>query len=309
MILASIPSPEQGVWHLGPFPVRAYALCILIGVVVAIWLGNRRWIQRGGQPGMIGDIAVWAVPFGLVGARLYHVVTDPELYFDAGKQPVGRLLDLAGRARHLGRDRAWAPSAATSPAAARASRCPPSPTPLAPGIALAQAIGRWGNYFNQELYGRPQHAAVGGPDRPRPPGVGHAAVRDVPADLPLRVDLGRRVAALLVIWADQRFKLGHGRAFALYVMAYTVGRVWIEYLRVDTANHFLGLRLNEFTSVMLFLLAATYFVVSARLRPGREVVASPESSGDGPVDPSTAVEAPARRPGSRDGHGAGRRTR
>src|SRR5699024_222795 len=85
--LASIPSPPQAVWYLGPIPIRAYALCILLGVVVAIWYGDRRWRQRGGRPGAIGDVAIWAVPFGLVGARLYHVITDPELYFEAGENP------------------------------------------------------------------------------------------------------------------------------------------------------------------------------------------------------------------------------
>ena len=91
MILASIPSPDQGVWYLGPFPLRAYALCIIVGVVVAVWLGERRWVARGGQPGQVGDIAIWAVPFGLVGGRLYHVATDYQLYFGEGRDPVTAL--------------------------------------------------------------------------------------------------------------------------------------------------------------------------------------------------------------------------
>src|SRR5262245_30463019 len=91
MILASIPSPSQSVWHLGPFPIRAYALCIIVGIVVAVWLGERRWVARGGQPGTVGDVAVWAVPFGVVGGRLYHVFTDPELYFGADRNPITAL--------------------------------------------------------------------------------------------------------------------------------------------------------------------------------------------------------------------------
>src|SRR5258708_19998777 len=86
--LAFIPSPSQGVWHLGPFPLRAYALMIIIGIVVAVWLSERRWTARGGTPGTVIDIAVWAVPFGLVGGRLYHVITDHQLYFGSGKNPV-----------------------------------------------------------------------------------------------------------------------------------------------------------------------------------------------------------------------------
>jgi prolipoprotein diacylglyceryltransferase len=91
VILAGIPSPGQGVWHLGPVPIRAYALCIIAGVVVAIWLGERRWVARGGRPGQVGDIALWAVPFGLVGGRLYHVATDWRLYFGEGRDPVAAL--------------------------------------------------------------------------------------------------------------------------------------------------------------------------------------------------------------------------
>ena len=87
-VLASIPSPTQGVWQVGPLPVRAYALCILLGIVVAIWLGDRRWRARGGRPGTIGDIAAWAVPFGIVGGRLYHVITTPQPYFGSGGHPL-----------------------------------------------------------------------------------------------------------------------------------------------------------------------------------------------------------------------------
>src|SRR6476620_6566983 len=154
MIVASIPSPEQGVWDLGPLPVRAYALCILLGVVVAIVVGERRWVARGGQPGVVGDVAIWAVPFGLVGARLYHVATAPELYFAAGKHPWEALAIWKGG---LG---IWGAIAGGCIGGYIAARRKGIPFPaladaLAPGLALAQAIGRWGNYFNQELYGRP----------------------------------------------------------------------------------------------------------------------------------------------------------
>ena len=80
-LLAFIPSPSQGVWNIGPIPVRAYALCILAGIFVAIWIGNRRWVARGGLPGTVADVAIWAVPFGIVGGRIYHVITDNQLYF------------------------------------------------------------------------------------------------------------------------------------------------------------------------------------------------------------------------------------
>lgn len=145
---------------------------------------------------------------------------------------------------------------------------------MAPGIAFAQAIGRWGNWFNQELYGRatdlPWALKIDSAHRP-------ADSLDAATYHPtfLYESLWCVGVALLVIWADRRFKLGHGRAFALYVAAYTVGRFWIEYLRVDDAHHVLGLRLNDWTSILVFAAAVVYMVVSAKLRPGREEVVEP----------------------------------
>src|SRR5215204_3066781 len=235
MDLASFPSPSDGVWNLGPLPVRAYALCIIAGIFLAIWVGERRWVERGGRRGDVTEIATWMVPFGIVGGRIYHVITSPQAYFGDGGDPVKALYIWEGG---LG---IWGAIAFGGVGAWIGCRRRGIPLPafgdaLAPGIVLAQALGRMGNYFNQELYGRV-------------------------TDLPWAVE---------VIWADRRFRLGHGRAFALYVAAYTVGRGWIEGLRVDPANDVLGLRLNEWTSLVVFLGAVTYIVRSARLRPGRE---------------------------------------
>ena len=96
MTAMAIPSPSEGVWHLGPLPVRAYALCIIAGIVAAIWLAEKRCTRLGGRPGAIQDIALWAVPFGIIGGRLYHVVTDPELYFGSGRRPVEALFIWQG---------------------------------------------------------------------------------------------------------------------------------------------------------------------------------------------------------------------
>ncbi len=268
MILASIPSPGQGVWHLGPFPIRAYALCIIAGILAAIWVGERRWVARGGRPGTVGDVAIWAVPFGIIGGRVYHVITDPELYFTKGANPVAALYIWQGGlgiwgAIALGAVGAWI-------GCRRAGiRLPPFADALAPGIVLAQAIGRWGNWFNQELFGKPTTLPWGLYIDPahRPVGYEQFATYHPTFLYESLWDIG---VALLVIWADRRFRLGHGRAFALYVMAYTVGRGWIEYLRIDHANHVLGLRLNDWTSLGVFLAALMFFVLSARLRPGRE---------------------------------------
>ena len=153
MELAYIPSPSRGVLYLGPIPLRGYAFCIIIGVFVAVWLGNKRWIARGGRAGTVADIAVWAVPFGLVGGRLYHVITDYELYFSEGRDWVDAFKIWEGGlgiwgAIALGAVGAWIGCRR------RGIPLPAYADAIAPGIALAQAIGRWGNWFNQELYGK-----------------------------------------------------------------------------------------------------------------------------------------------------------
>ncbi|MEU3446713.1 prolipoprotein diacylglyceryl transferase [Streptomyces thermolilacinus] len=269
MDLAYIPSPSTGVINLGPVPLRGYAFCIIIGVFVAVWYGNRRWIARGGTAGTVADIAVWAVPFGLVGGRLYHVVTDYQLYFSEGRNWVDAFKIWEGGlgiwgAIALGAVGAWIGCRR------RGIPLPAYADAIAPGIVLAQAIGRWGNWFNQELYGRPT-------DLPWALEISEGVNREAGLYHPtfLYESLWCVGVALLVIWADRRFTLGHGRAFALYVAAYCSGRVWIEYMRVDDAHHILGLRLNVWTAILVFLLAVTYIVLSARMRPGREAVVEP----------------------------------
>ncbi|MFF8648923.1 prolipoprotein diacylglyceryl transferase [Streptomyces griseoluteus] len=275
MELAYIPSPSRGVLYLGPIPLRGYAFCIIIGVFVAVWLGNKRWIARGGRPGTVADIAVWAVPFGLVGGRLYHVITDYELYFSPGRDWVDAFKVWEGGlgiwgAIALGALGAWIG------ARRRGVAMPAYADAVAPGIAFAQAIGRWGNWFNQELYGHETHLPwalhITSSEGGRVPGYYHPTF--------LYESLWCVGVGFLVIWADRRFKLGHGRAFALYVAAYCTGRAWIEYMRVDDAHHILGVRLNVWTAVVVFLLAVTYLVLSARRRPGREAVVEQGVSDD-----------------------------
>ncbi|MEU6066562.1 prolipoprotein diacylglyceryl transferase [Streptomyces sp. NPDC047082] len=283
MELAYIPSPSRGVLYLGPIPLRGYAFCIIIGVFVAVWLGNKRWIARGGRSGTVADIAVWAVPFGLVGGRLYHVITDYELYFSEGRDWVDAFKVWEGGlgiwgAIALGAVGAWIGCRR------RGIPLPAYADAIAPGIALAQAIGRWGNWFNQELYGRETHVPwalhITSSEGGRVPGYYHPTF--------LYESLWCIGVALLVIWADRRFQLGHGRAFALYVAAYCVGRGWIEYMRVDDAHHILGLRLNDWTAMIVFLLAVVYIVLSSRKRPGREAVVEPGAAEDEAAEDGTA---------------------
>ncbi|ARQ71311.1 prolipoprotein diacylglyceryl transferase [Streptomyces marincola] len=286
-ILAAFPSPSESGIDLGPRELRYYALCIIIGVFVAIWLGGRRWVKRGGRPGTVADIAVWAVPFGLIGARIYHVVTDYQLYFGDGRDWVDAFRIWDGGIGIWGAVAGGAVGAWIA-CRRRGIALPPMADAIAPGIAFAQAIGRWGNWFNQELYGRatdvPWAVEI---DNGLDNGTFHPTF--------LYESLWCVGVGVLVIWADRRFRLGHGRAFALYVAGYTAGRFWIEYLRIDEAHEFLGLRLNNWTSLVVFLAAVAYFVISARRAPGREEQvepAAPDDAADGAAASSSAPDEP-----------------
>lgn len=270
LVAAFIPSPEQGVWYLGPVPIRAYALCIIAGVILAVWYGEKRWVARGGTKGQVADVAIWAVPFGLIGARAYHVATDSGLYFGEGKNPIEALEVWNGG---LG---IWGAVAGGILGAAIACRVYgikllPLMDALAPSLLLAQAAGRWGNYFNQELFGRPTTKPWGleiSPDK-RPPGFEEFETFHPTFLYEALWNLG---ALGVLVWLDNKFRLGFGRCFALYVMFYCAGRGWIEDLRIDTVelDDVLGLRLNVWTSIILFVLALAYFIYAGRKHQGRE---------------------------------------
>jgi len=286
LILASFPSPPQGVWHLGPIPIRAYALCIIVGIIVAIWWGERRWQARGGQKGFITDLAVWAVPFGLVGGRLYHLATDWQTYFGPGGNPIGALevwngglgiwgaVALGGVGAWIGCRRRGVPLPAVADA-------------IAPGIVLAQAIGRIGNYFNQELYGRATDVpwALEIFNRVDPTtglsdpinGIAQGAPEKLVHPTFLYELLWNIGVAILVVWADKKFRLGHGRAFGLYVAAYTAGRFWIELMRDDTATLVFGVRINVFVAAIVFIGAVIYVILARKRGPREDLVAIREA--------------------------------
>jgi prolipoprotein diacylglyceryl transferase len=282
LIPLSIPSPSEGVWHLGPLPIRAYALCIIAGVIAAVWLGEKRWVARGGRSGEIGDVAIWAVPFGLVGARLYHVATDHDLYFGPGKHAVDALYIWHGG---LG---IWGAVAggilgAVFATRRRGIRMLPLMDTIGPTLLLAQAIGRFGNYFNQELYGKPTTLPWGLEISPSHYPAGHTFP---PGTLfhPtfLYEAVWNLVGLAILLYVERRYKLGFGRVFALYVMIYTAGRGWIESLRIDDIelNNVLGLRWGVWMSIILFALALAYFVWATLRHHGREE--SPYVDGRGP---------------------------
>jgi prolipoprotein diacylglyceryl transferase len=280
VVLAYSASSVHRVWRLGPLPIRWYAIFIVVGIIVALLVGDRRWQARGGERGVIYDIALWAVPFGLIGGRLYHVMTDWRTYFgDDGAGLAGALRIWDGG---LG---IWGAVALGGVGAWIGCRQKGIPLPafgdaIAPGIILAQAIGRLGNYFNEELYGRPttlpwgleiyeRRDAHGALDTLN--GVSTGQLIEVVHPTFLYELLWNLLIFAALLWLDRRFNIGHGRLFATYVAGYCLGRFWVELMRSDVATHFAGIRVNSFTSTFVFIGAVVYIMVAPK---GREDPAS-----------------------------------
>jgi prolipoprotein diacylglyceryl transferase len=280
--LAYIPSPGRGVYYIGPLPLHVYGLMLAIGVLAATRIAEIQWTHAGHKASDIAEIAVGIVIGGVVGARVYHVMTDYQLYthdwvkalkiWDGGLSMWGVLgggiiaVVILTRRRHY--DTVGIMDA------------------LAPGIVLAQAIGRWGNYFNQELFG-------------------------TPSKLPwaLEIDPGKRPAGYLqyatfhptflyeslyclaifgfLMWASRHVRLYRGQMAALYIALYTFGRFWFENMRIDPAHHIGWLRINAWVSLCVFIIAVVWFVLAGRSGAGEE------HGGVGPEpDRSETAEAP-----------------
>jgi prolipoprotein diacylglyceryl transferase len=270
-LAGEIPSPTTGVWYLGPFPVRAYAMCILAGIVVAMWVTQRRLETRGGRKGQVLDISAWAVPFGILGGRIYHLITSPQAYFGEGGQPLNAFKIWEGGlgiwgAIALGAVGAWIGCRR------HGVRFGDFADAAAPGILLAQALGRFGNYFNNEIHGsettlpwglkvyewdqQAGHAVTDANGNPVVAGVFHPTF--------LYEAIFCVVLAVVLVRLDRRFHLRRGQVFSLYVAGYPLGRVVIELMRTDDANHILGLRVNVWVSIFVFLLGVGLFVWCGR---------------------------------------------
>lgn len=250
---ASIPSPptEWSSVSLGPLTVHMYAIMILIGIFVALWLTSRRWVERGGDSEMVGEVAIWAIPFGIVGGRIYHVISSPAAYFGEGGNPwkafeiwngglgIWGAVAFGALGAYIGARRHGASFTAFMDAAA-------------PGLLLAQAIGRLGNYFNQELFGGPTNLPWGLEiDRDfRPEGYEQFATFHPTFLYELLWNLA---GVAVLIYLDKRFDLRGGRVFWLYVVVYTTGRLWIENVRIDEAVHIAGVRVNVWVSILVLV--------------------------------------------------------
>jgi len=262
-----IPSPSLSSFSVGPLTIHFYALCIITGIAAAIWIGRKRYANLGGNPDDVSEVAIWAVPFGIIGGRIYHVITSPAQYFGANGNPVDALRIWEGGLGIWGAISLGAVGAylyfRTHKTTLNFRQLLDS---LAPGVVVAQAIGRIGNYFNQEVFGKPTELPWGLEIDPvnRPDGFESYATFHPTFLYEL---LWCLVVAVLLIKLPgflKQIASKQGDIFALYILGYTLGRVWIESLRIDEANLILGLRLNIWVSLIVLLTASAYLIASKR---------------------------------------------
>jgi prolipoprotein diacylglyceryl transferase len=274
--LASIPSPpeEWAVFNVWIFQIHTYAICILVGIVVAILLTSRRLTKRGAEPGVVIDVALWAVPLGIIAARLWHVFTHPADYFGGGRtfgdtlwgivqiweggnaifgSLVGGAIGVWIGCRLTGL-RFWSFADA-----------------LAPGLLLAQAIGRLGNWFNHELFGQPTNLPWGleieSTNPAFPAGLAPGTLFHPTF---LYEMLWNIFGAILLLLIEREWRLQWGKLFALYLVWYGVGRIWFESIRVDPSELFLGLRINVWGAILAVLLGLVIFLVQSKRHTGVE---------------------------------------
>jgi prolipoprotein diacylglyceryl transferase len=323
-VLASIPSPHSGVLHLGPVPFRMYGLMLLIGIALCVWLTKRRWVARGGQADLVYEVALWGVLAGIVGARLYHDVTswnqDQLLGLPPGPHPWwgafavwkgglgiwgGILFGVAAGAivvrrglrnevRRLEEESVQAQGEEQRRLAARIAQVKELGIrhmldAAAPGLLLAQGVGRWGNYWNQELFGKAttlpwalkidyNHC----PDSDKDLSTSTCNLMYHPTFL--YEFLWDLAGVGLLLWLDRRFRFRPPALFALYISYYTFGRFFEELLRIDPSGHFLGLRVNAWVSIVVFLGSTGFFLWWQIWQPRKA-----RKADSGPARPAMAV--------------------
>jgi prolipoprotein diacylglyceryl transferase len=265
MPVAFIPSPASSVWQLGAIPVRAYALCMVAGVVAALWLADRRYRKAGGEPGVILNVATVAVPVGIIGARVYSVLADYRLYFGPGRDWVYALRIWDGG---MGVAGAVAGGAVAAWVYCRRAGIELGPVAraAAPALAVAQAIAAVGNWFIQDLYGKPSALPWAVAIAPDHRAAGYQAFATFQPLFLYEVLLDLLVA-VAVSYAIRRYRLAGDRAFALYAGLYAIVNFCIEAMRIDYSPRLFGLRTNQVAMLVVLVAGWTYFF-AARYRRG-----------------------------------------
>ncbi|MCW4459521.1 prolipoprotein diacylglyceryl transferase [Microbacterium sp. MPKO10] len=264
----SIPSPDVSFIQLGPFTIHFYALCILAGIIAAAFITNARMTRRGAESGLIIDLMLWVVPFGIVGARIFHVLTHPDDYFYPGADLLRTLYIWEGGIAIFGAligggIGAWIGCRVLK------LRFSVFADALAPGMLVAQAFGRFGNWFNQELYGLPTDLPWGLEiDASNP-----AFPVGLPADTLFHPTflyevIWNLLGAAVIIAIGRRFTLQWGRQFALYLIWYGAGRVVWESIRIDPSEVFLGLRVNVWAALIAVVVGIVIFFAQKSRHPG-----------------------------------------
>lgn len=288
MIPLDIPSPSISSFSIGPLTIHFYALCILLGIFVAWSLVRRRFVARGGQSELMETMVVAAVLAGILGARVYHVLTRWQDYFGPGRDPLDALKIWEGGLGIIG-GVIFGAGVVLLFCRRHHFSFPTMADVFAPGILLAQGIGRLGNWFNQELFGKPTDLPWGlqidAAHRPRD-------LRAYETFHPtfLYEMLWNFGGVGVLLWAERRFRLGNGRVFMLYVAWYGAGRVLMEQLRLDPANLVLGMRINGFIALVLFVLGVLGFALLTKYRPGRVETPFPPVAPD--ADDAAAADEP-----------------
>jgi len=282
--LSFIPSPSENGFHLGPLFIHYYGLMYVIGITLAVIITRRRVQAAGGDPALVADVATWAVPAGIIGGRIYFDLTTPH---DIPHVWYGVFAVWTGGLGIWGGVLAGALVGAWR-VRRRGESVPLVADAIAPALLVAQAVGRIGNYFNQELFGKPTTLPWGLEIAPHFRPQGYAAYRTFQPTFLYELIWDLALAALLV-WLGHHRRIKPPGLFALYVAGYSAFRLIEESLRIDSSEHFLGLRLNFYVAAVLTIAGLTWFIITQRRQPPLTTPTPEDGTGqDGAVPPDDA---------------------